>query len=136
VRQINGANVTIDDDADGAALPNTNVFARSPVSISSPTLRFAVARQPVTYRCVPAVSGTAGKLTRLTNYGFRPAQVDPDGSGTSSLVAQHIKSCTFSGVVTAHRNTSLITLQVILEKPGPNPEQVSLFRQVHLDNTP
>ncbi|MGB9989580.1 prepilin-type N-terminal cleavage/methylation domain-containing protein [Massilia sp. SM-13] len=136
VRQINGADVTIDDDADGAALPNVNVFARSPVPISSPTLRFAIARQPVTYRCVPAAAGTAGQLTRLTNYGFKPAQVDPDGLGSSSLVAQHIRSCTFSAVVTAFRNSSLVTLQVTLEKPGPNPEQVSLFRQVHMDNTP
>jgi MSHA biogenesis protein MshO len=136
VRQINGANITIDDDADGAVLPHTNVFARSPVSISSPTLRFSVARQPVTYRCVAPTATAPGKLQRVTNYGFRPNQIDPDGLGPASLVAQNVKSCRFLAVVTAYRNTSLITLEVVLEKAGPNPETVALFRQVHLDNTP
>jgi MSHA biogenesis protein MshO len=96
----------------------------------SPSARFQVVPggvQAVSYAC----PGTAGNLMRHWNYGFNAAQVVPAG-GSSALLAQNAV-CTVDYISAATGRNGLLYLSLTLSSGG---ESVTLFNQIHVDNSP
>jgi MSHA biogenesis protein MshO len=115
--------------ATAAASTNSVSFTAVRLPFDSPSKRFQIVRQPVTYRCNTA----NGQLTRIWDYGFNAAQADPVG-GTSSLIADKVTGCSiqYSAQTVAQRaGAVLISLQLT-----SNSETVSLAMQAHVSNVP
>lgn len=105
----------------GAALPN---------SLQAPPYRVYAIEQPVTYRC----DTTAETLTRYTGYGFLANQPDPPSGGSATVLARHVKACSFSySTPTITARYALVTLSIQL---GADSETVTLYHTVHIDNLP
>lgn len=97
----------------------------------SPGARFQVvpgATRAVTYAC-PQVA--AGNLTRHWNYGFNAAQAIPAGGG-SALLAENA-TCSVDYSANATGRNGLLYISLTLTSGG---EAVTLFNQVHVDNSP
>ncbi|MYN47494.1 prepilin-type N-terminal cleavage/methylation domain-containing protein [Pseudoduganella sp. FT93W] len=112
----------------------SNPFATASPSMPSPTNRFQVVTGTVTYVCAP-VAGGGGTLTR--NYStsiFGPSGLGAPPYGTPALLAKKISGCAFDYTVLANTNAALVGMTLTLT--APNGENVSLSRQVHVDNTP
>lgn len=99
--------------------------------LSSPGQRFQVVDSPVSYVCAP-VPGGGGTLRRVAGYGWSALQPTP-AAGAGNLIANNISTCTISYAAGVQGNQGLLTLWLQLERNG---ETVSLFRQIHVDNTP
>lgn len=133
---VAGNNIQIGDPQAAGAPTATNVFARSPVPNGSPTQRFHVAGRPVIYRCTPTGVGGNGELRRIAGLAFSPVQVVPIAPGAGDLVVDNVSSCLFRAVTSAHRIGALVTLDLTIQRNGPNQPVVTLSRQVQIDNTP
>ena len=111
----------------------TNPFP-GPPALPSPNSRFQVvpfATRAVTYAC-PTV--TAGLLTRQWGYGFNALQAAPPVGGTTATVALTATCQVDYTQAALQRNGILyITLNVT---NVPSGETVSVFQQIHVDNTP
>ena len=104
----------------------------SPLPLESPSNRFFLVSTPVTYVCDP----TAGSIRRYSGYGA-PAATQPTnfGSGTNALLAQQVKACSFIYDAGASQRLGQLSLWIQLENnAGDNPEQVSLYREVVVNN--
>jgi MSHA biogenesis protein MshO len=127
---------------------DVNPYAQSG-SFESPRNRFQIITTPVTYRCAPAVQG--GEVTRFWNYKIQ--QVQPTTPATlamadaarpvtlqlapkSALLAGDVRICLFDYTTDASRRSGVIGLRFSLAKAGGNVGDVTLFDQVHVDNTP
>ena len=103
---------------------------RAAFPFESPSKRFQLVSQPVSYVCDPSTK----KITRYANYGFNSAQSAP--SGSPALIASQVESCafifTYSGVSIAGR-AGLVTLALQLTD---NSETISLVQEVHVSNVP
>jgi MSHA biogenesis protein MshO len=118
----------------------TNPFASQAPKMRSPSSRFQVVTGPVTYRC------SGNTLTRYWNYTIQSSQPVTvanltSGSGArSALLASHIASgtgnCVFNANTLASRNSALVNLRLALSSANNDAGTVSLFHQVHVDNTP
>jgi MSHA biogenesis protein MshO len=95
----------------------------------SPSKRFQIITEPVTYECSP----TAGVLRRYTGYGFTPAQAAGVPGGTATLLASSVTSCNFVYAQQAGRRSGLVALTLALTQGG---ETISLYYQVHVGNVP
>jgi MSHA biogenesis protein MshO len=119
------------------------------VAFESPGHRFQVVTTAVTYRCAPAVQG--GEVRRYWNYAIqkeqpttyemltkqdemRPAalQITPK----NALLAGDVRGCLFDYETPASQRSGVIGLRFSLAKSGGNVGDVTLFDQVHVDNTP
>jgi len=111
-----------------------NPFAAQSPPLPSPNSRFQVipgGTQAVSYVC------SGGQLKRYANYGFNPAQACPPagtpatliGSSTTTAVCPSIE---YTSNATAGRN-GLLYVQLNVSSGG---ETVSLFQQIHVDNSP
>lgn len=112
----------------------SNVFAAQSPPLPSPSSRFHVVPggvRAVTYACPAA----PGPLLRYANYGFNAAQATPPAGGSSALLASHA-SCaiTYANDIGQQRN-GMLTIALTLYNEAQD-EQVTLLRQIHLDNSP
>jgi MSHA biogenesis protein MshO len=120
-----------------------NPFASQATKMTSPGRRFNIVTTPVTYACDPA----AGTLTRYWGYAIQQAQPDSvaaaplSGAPGRALLATGVTGCTFSYDQVAgnlsNQRSGLIGLGLTLTAPASaNSGAVTLFQQVHVDNTP
>ncbi|MGV3741836.1 MAG: pilus assembly FimT family protein [Burkholderiaceae bacterium] len=107
----------------------TNPFAAQPVAMRSPGKRFQVVTTPVSYGCVN------NQLIRYSGYPILAAQNTPPGGAglQTALMATGVTGCAFSYGSAAQVRTALVGLTLTLTRSG---ESVTLFHQVHVDNTP
>jgi MSHA biogenesis protein MshO len=118
-------------------------------SFESPRNRFQIITTPVTYRCAPAVQG--GEVRRFWNYKIQEAQPTTELAlknmdetrpvalqliPKNALLAGDVRGCLFDYVTPASRRSGVIGLRFSLAKAGGNVGDVTLFDQVHVDNTP
>jgi len=116
------------------ALP---VSATNQVPNASPSHRFQVVTQPVTFRCARQTPAGPVLLTRHWNYGFNASVTDPLGSGSSALLATNVASCSFSYLTAANIQHGLVGLAVTLNRATSTVnESVTLSQQVNVENTP
>jgi MSHA biogenesis protein MshO len=103
-----------------------------PLPLESPNRRFFLVDAPVSYVCDPA----AGTLRRYAGYGApTAAQPTSFGSGSNALLAQRVKACSFIYAAGASQRLGQLTLWLQLENSdGDNAEQVSLYREVVVNN--
>jgi len=97
----------------------------------SPGARFQVVPggvRAVTYACPQAA---AGNLTRHWNYGFNAAQAVP-AAGSSALLAGNV-TCSVDYSANATGRNGLLFISLTLTSGGEN---VTLFNQIHVDNSP
>jgi len=115
----------------GGSVTNISFTSSAVLPFESPSRRFHMVSAPVTYGCLPAVTG--GTLTRYSGYGFNATQVAPPG-GIASLLVSQASSCSFTyTTLEVARSAGLISLSLRLTREG---ETISLFRQVHVSNVP
>ena len=120
-----------------------NPFA---LSDPSPNNRFQAIVTPVTYRCA-AASPTGGAIVRYWDYKIQTAQptsvaslATPDDNRPAALpknaqLTGDLTLCNFDYSTTAS-TIGLVGLRFSLAKVGGNGGIVTLFDQVHVDNTP
>lgn len=117
----NGAVTNLAFTATGSALP-----------LESPSHRFYLVSTPVSYVCDPA----AGTVRRYSGYGA-PTSAQPTsfGSGINALLANRVKTCSIIYDAGAGQRLGQLTLRIQLENSeGDNAEQVSLYREVVVNN--
>lgn len=110
---------------------DANPFASQTPPLPSPTNRFQVIPggvRAVTYAC-PDASGT---LTRYWNYGFNAAQPTPPAGGSSAVVATGAR-CAVSYTTGGTGRNGVLFVQLTL---ASGDESVTLFHQIHMDNSP
>jgi MSHA biogenesis protein MshO len=106
------------------------VFSSQSPPLSSPSARFQVIPggvRAVTFACPSA----AGNLTRYWNYGFNATQAIPSG-GSSALLASNA-ACVVDYTSAATGRNGLLYIGLTLSSGG---ESVTLFNQIHVDNSP
>lgn len=110
----------------------SNPFAVQTPPLPSPSARFQVvpgAVRAVTYAC----PGTAsGNLTRHWNYGFDATQATPPSGGSSAILTGGA-SCQVEYTANATGRNGLLYVALTLSAGG---ESVTLFQQIHVDNSP
>jgi MSHA biogenesis protein MshO len=108
----------------------SNPFAVQTTKMRSPSRRFQVVTTPLTYGCV------GGALTRYWGYAISPGQpTPPSGAGLqTALLATGATSCAFSYANLTNVRSGLVGLGLTLQ--NSTGETVSLFHQIHVDNTP
>ena len=122
ISSIGGNNVTL----------ASNPFASQSPPLPSPSARFQIVpgnTRAVTYAC-PVV---AGDLIRRWNYGFNSPQVVPSGGSTAVLAAN--ATCTVDYISAATGRNGILYLQLRLTD-AVSGEAVTLFQQIHIDNSP
>lgn len=127
----------------------TNPFASqpTPAKMKSPTARFQVVTEPVTYVCNR--SSPNNNLIRYWGYPIQLAQptdmtVAPLLAANNAKLATEITpwtppstpSCIFQYGNTANIHAGLISLTLTMRASAINTETVILSNQVHVDNTP
>jgi MSHA biogenesis protein MshO len=106
-----------------------NPFALQSPSLRSPGHRFQIVSMPVTYACAN------GLLQRYANYPIAAVQATPP-AGTPALLANGVVACSFSYTTLANKRSALVGITLGLSKANANAGVVTLFHQVHVDNTP
>jgi MSHA biogenesis protein MshO len=133
VREVNAAASTI--------TLISNPFAVQVPQMRSPGHRFQVVTSPVTYHCSPAT----GELTRYWGYAIQAIQPTNTASGALStgqkaLLATGVSACAFSydnlANNPAYQRSGLVGIGLTLRARESSGGAVSLFHQVHVDNTP
>lgn len=135
-----GHNVaTISADPVDSSNDRTLTFARTLFhpsrGLTSPSQRFQIVDVPVTYFCDAPnlVNGNGtGVLRRNAGYGLTTAQT-AFASGTGKPVATNLSACSISYAEGVTGSQGLLSIWLQLTRNG---ETVSLFRQIHVDNTP
>ena len=101
--------------------------------LPSPSARFQVVPggvRAVTFAC-PTV--TAGNLSRHANYGFNAVQATPP-AGAPSLLADGV-TCAVEYTNNATGRSGLLSIDLTLWNAART-ESVTLFQQIHVDNSP
>ncbi len=99
--------------------------------LASPNQRFFIVDEPVSYLC----DSVAGTLQRVSGY----TNLDPNNppaafaGGVSTLMADHVESCSFTYTPGTSQRAGLVTLELVLADEG---ERVRLLHQIHVENTP
>ncbi|RZI43055.1 prepilin-type N-terminal cleavage/methylation domain-containing protein [Herbaspirillum sp. HC18] len=138
-----GTNMALVSNVAGTTITlAANPFAAQNVKMRSPSNRFQVVTTPVTYVC------SGASLIRYWGYTIQNVQpttvaaLSAGGNARSALLATHLATragltnCAFTYNVLATRTASLVDLRLTLQSPIDANETVSLFHQVHVDNTP
>jgi MSHA biogenesis protein MshO len=89
--------------------------------------RFQVVTTPVSYGCA------GGVLRRHWGYAITTAQAAPPVGGQQAVLATGVAGCAFSYQASGHEPYQLVGLRLDLARNGEN---VALFHQVHVSNTP
>jgi len=106
-----------------------NPFALQSPSLQSPSHRFQIVSTPVTYAC------TNGALERYADYPISSAQPTPPGVAPDML-AKDVTGCLFSYSTLANVRSALVGITLTMQKTSTNSGKITLFHQVHVDNTP
>lgn len=106
-----------------------NFTSANRLPFESPSRRFQIVAEPVTYECSPG----AGVVRRYSGYGFSPSQAAGAPGGTVTVLASSVASCNFVYAQQAGRRTGLVALTLQLTQGG---ETISLYYQVHVSNVP
>lgn len=112
-----------------------NPFAQqSPAILRSPGHRFQVVSTPVTYACNPG----AGTLTRYSGYAIQSAQPTAAPSGAvTGVLANGVSNCVFNyDLSVKNMRSALVGITLTVQRPNTNSGVITLFHQVHVDNTP
>lgn len=115
----------------------TNVFAGESPPLPSPNSRFHVvpfATQAVTYACP---TSTAGNVTRYWGYGFNPNQQTSPASfssGSSAIVVGNA-TCDVEYLTGVMQRNAILYVRLDIKNTASN-ETISVFQQVHVDNSP
>jgi MSHA biogenesis protein MshO len=123
---INAATITLS----GA---NQTVFSSQTPPLPSPNARFQVVPgnvQAVTYICPRQI---IGNVTRYWNYGFNQNQSTAVPVAGSSSILTGNATCLLDYSAAAIGRNGLLYVQLTLTNNG---ESVSLFQQIHVDNSP
>ncbi|WP_019141387.1 prepilin-type N-terminal cleavage/methylation domain-containing protein [Noviherbaspirillum massiliense] len=120
---------------------DSNPFCAQPEPrMKSPSMRFQVVATPVTYYCDGSAGGLGGTLTRYWDYtiqeGPPPVNLSAGTSPKSALLATGVVSCSFDYDNLRNIHSGLVGLTITLQVPNSNSGAVTLFHQVHVDNTP
>ena len=129
----NRAAVTAVNTATRTITLAANPFAQqTPVIMRSPGHRFQVVSMPVTYACNPAT----GTLTRYSGYAIQANQpsVEPVAGAASGLLASGISACAFNYTTLANVRSALVGITLTTQRAGSG--SITLFHQLHVDNTP
>lgn len=129
VTNVAGTTVTLEN----------NPFAAQTPTMKSPSHRFQVVTTPVTYVC------SGGTLTRYWNYWnyYNDAAAQPtdisatplaDAATNHALLANGIVRCNFDYNTLANVRTALVGITLSMEQGSSG--RITLFHQVHVDNTP
>jgi len=129
--------------ADNTAAINTgtsnanliNLIAGKLFPFESPSARFDIINQPVSYVCDP----TLGTLTRVSGYGIHDPQPTPPVGGTSALLAKNVTNCSFTyDASVAAQRSGLVTMSLTITEANPSSssEKVTLYNSVHVSNLP
>jgi MSHA biogenesis protein MshO len=94
---------------------------------ASPTQRFFIVDQSVTYACEGDV------LNRYDGYGIAADDQPTPPAGDPALVTSGVNGCNFSYAPGASQRAGLVTLQISLAEQG---ETITLLHQVHVMNAP
>lgn len=111
----------------------TNPFATQAPPLSSPSGRFQVVpagTRAVSFGCPVS---TAGALQRFWNYGFSTTQPTSFAGGSQAVLIQGGLTCAVSYTPNANGRSGLLFVQLTLSSDG---ETVTLFQQIHVDNSP
>jgi MSHA biogenesis protein MshO len=112
-----------------ASAPETALtFTAKQFPLPSPGNRFQVipaAEKVVSYVC------SGGRLLRSANHAY--TTICPTAGATVSVMATHIGSCSFVYNGSDLQRNALVQLNLTFTKEG---ESVSLYHEVHVDNTP
>jgi MSHA biogenesis protein MshO len=107
-------------------------IAATQFPFESPSQRFQVVQQPVSYVCSPTGAGGDGGLRRYTGYGFsagQPASFTVSGP----LLAQNVNACSIAYTPGVTERSGLVVMSLTLTTGG---ESVSLVHQVQVANVP
>ena len=123
--------ITVTDDVDEDQLTLSSAFE---FLLRSPRQRIYVVETPVSYLC-DLVGET---ITRYDSYTVNAAQptdpgIAPLNAAASALVTNRVTGCEFTYDPGTPSRAGLLTIALTLSESG---EQVRLFQQVHVDNTP
>jgi len=113
-----------------------NPFAAQVPPLPSPNSRFQVVpfdTQAVKFIC-PKTTTTPGNLMRYWQYGFADTLATTPATGSSALLVANA-TCTVSYAQNAQQRNGIVTINLTLTDPT-NQESVSLFHQIHVDNSP
>lgn len=91
-------------------------------------------QQAVTYACenIGGTTDGTGTLTRYWAYGFNPVQIAPPLVGSSALLANNISACSIA-YNTANPRNGLVAITLTITRGG---ESISLYQEIHVNNTP
>ncbi|MDZ4201707.1 MAG: type II secretion system protein [Gallionella sp.] len=111
-----------------------------PLFAALPSQRFDVVpgdQQAVTYACegtLGVVGGNGqGQLVKRWGYGFNVAQAAPSGlGGSSAILADKVSACVID-YDTSNQRMGLLGVRLTLTSGD---EQVSLYHEIHVNNTP
>ena len=129
-----GTNIARVSSVGSSAITLTsNPFAGQSPPLPSPNNRFQVIPGgilAVTFSCPASGSGS---FNRYAGYGFNTAMAMPP-SGTPAVMATNA-NCVVAYTSSASARNGLISITLTLTDPT-SLESVSLFRQIHVDNSP
>jgi MSHA biogenesis protein MshO len=112
------------------AISSISITSAAPYPFESPSKRFHVVTQPVTYECAPG----AGVLRRYSGYGFNATQSAGAPAGSPALLANDVSACGFAyAAQEISGRAGLVSMTLSLTSEG---ETTSLFSQVHVSNAP
>lgn len=123
------------DTAASTLKMTSNVFAAQTaagVALKSPAKRFHVLTGPVSYGCDTAT----GRLTRYWGYPITSSQATPPIGGSRAILAENLTGCAFSYATMANQRSGLINIRLDVQVQDDSKASVSLYHQVHVDNTP
>ena len=113
----------------------SNPFAQAG-TFQSPDHRFQVVTTAVSYRCAPAAQG--GEVRRYWGYQIQKDQPTTTLANPvkNALLAGDVQVCLFGYGTDANRRSGVVEVRISLAKAHGNAGTVTLFNQVHVDNTP
>jgi MSHA biogenesis protein MshO len=123
----------------------SNPFIEQIPSMPSPTARFQVVSTPVTYYCDGLIGGVAltGTLSRYSGYAIQAGQptsivAAPLSTANKGQLASKVNSCIFRFNSLANVQRGLVSLSLTLGTANANPDtgQITLIKQVHVNNAP
>ena len=123
------------DPATSTLRMSANVFAAPSalgVALKSPGKRFHVVTGPVTYGCDTA----SGRLIRYWDYPITAGQVVPPAGAKSAILAEKLSGCSFAYTSMASQRSALVGIRLDFQIQDDSKGTVSLYHQVHVNNTP
>jgi MSHA biogenesis protein MshO len=115
----------------GGVAGNVVTIAATQFPFSSPSNRFQVVTEAVTYECNP----TLQQIRRYGGYAIALAQPTPP-AGAPALLVDGVTACGFTydnAATNATLRTGIVSMSLRLTQSGEN---VNLLQQVHISNVP